>query len=365
VKEQKGTGGPKMEQEKNNTEERKWKHIREKERYKIEGYFEAGLSAEEIGKQTGKTKRSIERERKMGLVEQKRTNPSFKKNEPMQITEWVYKADTAQMRHNERAANKGRGLKIGRDHKLAAHIEEKIKEEKWSPDVVIGRIKEDGLRFETEICTKTVYNYIDAGIFLNISNKDLLIKKNGEKRKYKKIRTVALNNKKGKSISERPESVEKREEKGHWEIDLVLGKQGTKPVVLTLVERKSRKSLYVLVQNKTRKEVIAAIKRVRKRAGGNFDQVFKTITADNGSEFLDSEGIKKASKCDEVYYAHPYSSWERGSNENGNRILRRFIPKGVDLGKLKAEDLQRIENWVNNYPRKILGYKTANEVAAA
>jgi len=92
--------------------------------------------------------------------------------------------------------------------------------------------------------------------------------------------------------------------------------------------------------------------------------VFKSITADNGSEFLDSEAIKKAAKCDEVYYAHPYSSWERGSNENGNRILRRFIPKGTDIGKLTHSELQRIEDWVNNYPRKILGYKSANQIAA-
>ena len=118
------------------------------------------------------------------------------------------------------------------------------------------------------------------------------------------------------------------------------------------------------MKNKTQKEVIKAIKKLRRRVGGNFDEVFKTITADNGSEFLDSEAIKKAAKCDEVYYAHPYSSWERGSNENGNRILRRFIPKGTDIGKITATQLQKIEDWVNNYPRKIFGYKTANEMAA-
>ena len=135
-------------------------------------------------------------------------------------------------------------------------------------------------------------------------------------------------------------------------------------MILTLEARKSRKSLYVLVKNKTQKEVVAAIKRVRRRVGGDFREVFKSITADNGSEFLDSEAIKKAAKCDEVYYAHPYSSWERGSNENGNRILRRFIPKGTDIGKLTHSELQRIEDWVNNYPRKILGYKSANQIAA-
>jgi IS30 family transposase len=186
-----------------------------------------------------------------------------------------------------------------------------------------------------------------------------------KKREYRKVRTVALNNRNGKSITERPKEANERKELGHWEIDLVVGKQGTKPVILTLVERKTRKSLYVLAKNKTQNEVIAAIRKARRRVRGDFTDVFKSITADNGSELLDSEAIKKAAKCGEVYYAHPYSSWERGSNENGNRILRRFVPKGTDIGTLTPREMQRIEDWVNNYPRKILGYKTANEMAAA
>jgi len=353
-----------MEQGKHIIKAKKWEQISEKERYKLEGYFEQGLSPKEIVPLLRRSKRTIERERKLGLVRQQRMNPSNNKSAPLYIYEVVYKADAAQRRHEENASNKGRGLKIGHDHKLANHIEDKIKNDKWSPDVIIGRIKEEGLQFETSICTKTVYNYIDKEIFAGISNKDLWVKKDGKKRSYQKVRTVALNNKNGKSITERPREANERTEQGHWEIDLVVGKQGTKPVILTLVERKMRKSLYVLVKNKTQKEVIAAIRRVRKRVGGNFDDVFKSITADNGSEFLDSEAIKKAAKCGEVYYAHPYSSWERGSNENGNRILRRFIPKGTDIGKITADELQMIEDWVNNYPRKIFGYKTANEMAA-
>ncbi|MDR1066355.1 MAG: IS30 family transposase, partial [Clostridiales bacterium] len=135
------------------------------------------------------------------------------------------------------------------------------------------------------------------------------------------------NDKSGKSIAERPKEADERTECGHWEIDLVIGKQGTKPVILMLVERKTRKSLYALLKNKTQKEVIAAIRRLRRRVKGDFSAVFKTITADNGAEFLDSEAIRKAAKCEEVYYAHPYSSWKPGSNENGNRILRRFVPQ--------------------------------------
>ena len=346
-----------MEQRNNSTERRKWKQVSEKERYKIEALSQQGLTPAEIGASLSpkRDRRTIEREIARGLTIQRNSDLTDKH---------VYLADVGQRRHEEKAANKGRGLKIGHDHELARYLEQKIGEEKWSPDAAIGAIKAQGISFAVSICTKTVYNMIDRGDFLNLTNKKLWMKKDGKKRNYKKIRTVALNNKNGKSISERCKEADERTEQGHWEIDLVVGKQGTKPVILTLVERKSRKSLYVLVKNKTQKEVIVALKRVRSRVGGNFGDVFKTITADNGSEFLDSEAIKKAVKCDEVYYAHPYSSWERGSNENGNRILRRFLPKGTDFGKLTKENLQRIENWVNNYPRRIHGYKSANQIAA-
>ena len=346
-----------MGQEKDTTKKKEWKQLGEKERYKIETLWQQGLSPAAIGAalKPPRDRRTIERELKRGMTVQRNSD----------LTERMeYLADVGQREHEERAARKGRGLKIGHDHKLAQYIEEKIKNDRWSPDVVIGRIKAEGLGFETSLCTKTVYNYIDREIFRGITNQDLWVKRSGKKRSYRKVRKVALNNKNGKSISERPKEADERTEQGHWEIDLVVGKKGTRRAILTLVERKTRKCLYVLLKNKTQKEVMAAIKRAKRRVGGDFGQVFKTITADNGSEFLDSEAIKKAAKCDEVYYAHPYSSWERGSNENGNRILRRFIPKGMDIGKLTAVELQRIEDWVNNYPRKLLGYLSANEFAA-
>jgi len=281
-----------MGQGNDNTIKRKWEQLREKDRYKIEALFQQELSSAEIGAALNprRDRRTIDREIARGMTLQRNSD----------LTErCVYLADVGQRIHDENAACKGRGLKIGNDHKLAEHIENKIKNEKWSPDVVLGRIKAGGLQFSTSICTKTLYNYIDRGVFAGISNNNLWVKKDGVKRDYKKVRTVALNNKNGKSITERPKEADERAEPGHWEIDLVVGKQGTKPVILTLIDRNTRKSLYVLVKNKTQKEVILAIKRVRRRVGGNFENVFKTITADNGSEFLDSETIKKAAKCNE------------------------------------------------------------------
>jgi len=346
-----------MGQEKNTIKKRRWTQIKEKERYKIEALYQQGLTPVDIGKslRPQRDRRTIERELARGMVKQLNSD----------LTErYVYLADVGQRVHEENASNKGRGLKIGHDHKLAEHIKEKIKNERWSPDAIIGNIKEKGIEFETSICTKTLYNYIDKEIFAGISNKDLWVKRHSKKRGYKKIRKVALNNKNGKSITERPKEADERKTQGHWEIDLVIGKQGTKAAIMTLVDRKTRKSLYVLLKNKTQKEVINAIKRARRRVGGNFANVFKTITSDNGSEFLDSQSIKKAAKCDEVYYAHPYSSWERGSNENSNRILRRFVPKGTDIGRLTVIQLQTIEDWVNNYPRKLFNYKSANQMFA-
>ena len=301
----------------------------------------------------------------MGLVKQRKRNLNFKKDEDDYIETEVYKADVAQRRHENNASRKGRNYKIGKNYKLVEYIEDKIKKEHYSPDAVIGRLRAEDKKFGTEICTKTLYNYIDKGLFLNISNKDLLIKKQGRKKVYKKVRTVALNNKKGESISERDKKIDNRSEKGHWEIDLVIGKKGTKPAILTLVDRKTRKSIYILIKDKTKKEVLNAIKKAHKKLGGDFDDVIKTITADNGSEFLDSEGIKEAGKCSDVFYAHPYCSRERESNENSNRMLRRFIPKRTDIGTISENRLQETEDWVNNYPRRILNYITANEAYAA
>ena len=157
-----------MGQENAITKKHKWKQLCEKERYKIEALSQRGLPPYEIGKQLERDRRTIERELARGKTKQRDSELREKE---------VYLADVGQRVHDEKASNKGRGLKIGRDHKLAKHIENKIGNEGWAPDAVIGEIKEQGLQFETNICTKTVYNMIARGDFLNITNKDLPVKK--------------------------------------------------------------------------------------------------------------------------------------------------------------------------------------------
>jgi len=323
----------------------KGKHLTYEERIKIETLYNEGYKESEIANNLGKHRTTIEREIPLGLVEQEHT---WKENY------WVYSAEVAQNRRDERSNNKGKALKIGSNIEFANRIEELIKQ-KFSPYAALQFIRNNGENYGVDVCEKTLYNYIEAGIFLEITNKDLPMKPN-KKGKYKRVRT-ALNNKKGTSISERPDSANNREEKGHWEIDLVVGKKGTKCVCLTLDERITRKRIVIKLMDKSQQSVISALKRLRKK------YKFKTITADNGSEFLDFESIEKWLKC-KMYYAHPFSSWERGTNENQNRMLRRFFPKGTDFGNVSQFEIDRATEWINNYPRKIFGGKSANMLFA-
>lgn len=341
-----------MGQGNNNTEVRKGKHIDYEKRVRIETLFRYGLTPNEIGKQVSKSRRSIERELKKGMVELKNSDLTKR---------WEYSAVVGQEVHDMKCTGKGPPKKIGKDHKLVDYIEKSIKEG-YSPYATLQNIKNLGLKFETTICEKTLYNYIDENLFLNISNKDLLLKGKRKKQDYKKVR-VSIKNTKGTG---RPKEIESRLEYGHWEMDTVESGKGKKGCLLVLTERKTREELVSAMKSKTQNEVIRTLNEIERKMGRKkFSQKFKTITMDNGSEFLDFERIERSlfSKTKpriKVYYAHPYSAWERGSNENLNKMIRRFIPKGADISKYSKEDIARIKHWINNYPRKILGGLSAN-----
>lgn len=351
-----------MSQYNNTLELRKYKHLSERERYKIEILLKERLKPIEIAQRMGKGIRTIEREIARGKIRLLNYDLTYREE---------YCADAGQRIYEENARNKGPGLKIGKDHKLVKYIENKIIKEKYSPDAVIGKIKESGLEFETEICTKTLYNYIDRGdVFLNLTNKDLPVKREGKKRDYKKIK-IPHKNLKGTSIEERPAEVESRKEYGHWEMDCVVGKrEGSGAVLLVLSERSRREEIIIKMPGKTQESVVASLDRLERKYGKEFKEKFKTITVDNGSEFLDYKGIEQSIKDKDkkrvnLYYAHPYSSWERGTNENINKLIRRFIPKGTDISKISKARIKYIENWINNYPRRVFGYKSSNDMAAA
>ena len=276
------------------------------------------------------------------------------------ISYQAYSSDIAQVHSDYMNTGKGRPLKIGNNHKLVEEIETMILSG-VSPDVTLSRISKNG---ERPISTPTLYRYIDCGeIFTRITN-DNLLEKSRRKRTYKKVRKAARPPA-GKSIEHRPAHVDAREEFGHWEMDTVVGPQGkSKKVMLVLTERKTRKEIVYLMPDRKAQTVVKTLNMIERKCGERlFRDVFKTITVDNGVEFSDAEGLEKSrrnkKKRTKVYYCHPYSSCERGSNENANRLIRRHIPKGVNFDKKSKTEIKEIETWINNYPRKIFEYDTA------
>ena len=178
-----------------------------------------------------------------------------------------------------------------------------------------------------------------------------------------KIHRIRKNKKKlGRSIEQRPQEVNKRDVFGHWECDLVLGhKTKDDEVLLTLSERMSREFLIIKIPDKTAASVMNAFKSLRKQYSEHWNDIFKTITTDNGSEFADLSQLEDISKS-LVYYAHPYTSCDKGTVERHNGLIRRFIPKGDYIHNYSLQQIINIETWCNSLPRKILAYHTPDEI---
>lgn len=150
-------------------------------------------------------------------------------------------------------------------------------------------------------------------------------------------------------------------------MDSVMGQQGkSKNALVVLTERKTRYEKIFKVKDHTAASVVKCINSLERKWGRLFSDIFKTITVDNGTEFADCEGIekkdKKGKKRTEVYYCHPYCSSERGSNENQNRMIRRHIPKGTNFDRKTKKDIQKVEDWLNNYPRPMFGGRSSQEL---
>lgn len=329
-------------------------HVTRSDRITIEAMLKAGSSRKEIAEKIGVHISTIYREEKRGRYIH--TNSDLTEEER-------YSPDIADEKYRENLKAKGPDLKIGKDHKLAEYIEDKIVNEDYSPGAVLGEIKQKGIQFDTTISKTTLYSYIDKDVFAGITNKDLPVK-GTRRKKNKKIRKTQSRKAAGDSIEKRPEEIQSREEFGHWEMDTVVGKKGeSKHSLLVLTERKTREEIIVLLYEHTMEMVVKALDSLEEKWGSLFPQIFKTITVDNGSEFSDCKGIEKSTIGDgsrtKVYYCHPYSSWERGSNEVTNRMVRRKVPKGTNFDDRTEEDIQEVENWINNYPRELFDYETA------
>ena len=273
-----------------------------------------------------------------------------------------YAPEVADRKYRENLVAKGPPLKIGKDYKLAAHIEQKVIDERYSPAAALMDIDRSGKSFQVSICVATLYSYIEKGVFLSLTNKHLPIKAK-RRRVYNRVRRAHAP--RGESIERRPQEVNARTTFGHWEMDTLKGKQDTKKALLVLTERLSRQEVSMPIANVTTESVLKAIDTLERRYGELFKTVFRTITVDNGSEFADSAGIERSiyggqrTKC---YYCHPRSAWERGSNENQNKMIRRWIPKGTPIEKYTDDDIMNIETWINNYPRRIFKGRAAVDI---
>jgi IS30 family transposase len=207
------------------------------------------------------------------------------------------------------------------------------------------------------VSTKTLYNELWAGrLPLSIFEvPDAL------KRRHTNGKSRISNRPKGRSIEDRPATVTARSELGHWEADTVVGlRNGKEAVVFTLVERVTDNYVAIRISGKTSEAVQAAMQTLNDEYGDHFSDVFKSITADNGSEF---ENFAQAEEWGtEIYFAHPYSSWERPVNERHNGLLRGFIPKGVSIEKYSPEQVLSFADELNGRPRRRLGYRTPEEL---
>ena len=338
-----------------NKKERKYKHITYAERTMIETWYNSDhKSKREIALLLHKSERTIRREINRGKVTVRGYLWEDKEE---------YSAMIAQKKYEYGMTSKGPELKLDTDIELVEHIEKEIIENKKSPEVISKQLKDNG--FDMEVSGRTIRNAIKSGLIFNKVKQGKIIYKKEYNNKNKEHRVSKMIPAE-KSIEHRPEEAKERNVYGHWEGDLVVGKQGTKTVLFTLTERKTRQEIIMKLPNKETKTIAKALDKIERRYGSRFYKTFKTITFDNGVEFMGYEGIEKSclrkTKRTEIYYAHPYCSGERGTNENNNRLNRRWIPKEKDMGKIKEKEIKKIEKWINDYPRAMFDYRSSNMI---
>ena len=250
-------------------------------RYKLEALYNAGVPIKEIAVQLGFTFQSIYRELKRGYY--------------MHLnTDWTetrkYSADKAQYGADLNATAKGAPLKIGKDREFAKFVEDMVLKG-YSPAAILGYIKEHGLQFKTKVCRVTLYSYIDKGLFLRITNKNLL-RKGKRKHAHRKVRPIKQLPKLEHSIEKRPKEIRERSSFGHWELDSVVGTQKKGETILALTERLTRMEFIFKSRDKSAASTVTMLNRLERKLGSRrFRQIFKSITCDNGTEFSNTPGM--------------------------------------------------------------------------
>ena len=233
-----------------------------------------------------------------------------------------------------------------------------IREKHWSLDVCVGYAKLHQLFPKwAMVCTKTLYNMLWAGkLPITVFEVPCALSRKRHRKWNRKNKRML-----GRSIDERPAIVDAHEELGHWEADTVVGKrQGRESVVFTMVERITDHYIAIKIPGRNSAGVSQAMEQLHEQYGDRFAQVFKTITADNGPEFETFSRVETWGT--RIYFAHPYSSWERPRNERHNGMLRNYIPKGESIEQYTDEEILSFADALNSRPRRVLGYHTPEDL---
>lgn len=341
------------------------KNLTYTQRLILESCLNAKVCKKDIAEKLGVSLATVYNEIKRGQFEKKVLSYTDYWGDKHYKTVVAYSPEIAQENYELGKTAKGAPLKVGNDFDFVRYVEKRVLEDKLSPCAVVGEIKRNKM-FRTVISKTTMYRYIELGIFLNIKMRDLPFGR--RKKHYRKV--TAKRAPKGVSIENRPVEIAERKTFGNWEMDCVVGKKETKETLLVLTERLTRYEIIIKMCNRKTETVVKCLDRLERRYGKRFKTVFKTITVDNGVEFSDFVGIERSTYSDKqkrtnVYYCHPYTSCERGSNERLNREIRRLLPKGSDFSLFSDDDIKVVENWVNDYPREIFGYATSSEMFSA
>lgn len=310
-----------------------YQQLIDSQRYQIEAYLKANYTITQIAVELGVHKSTISRE--------------LKRNSKKRS----YNASYAAMLSKERKNDSYKHHLF--DENMKRYINVKLINSQWSPEQIKGRCDLDNVPM---VSVERIYQYI----YKDQSDGGALYLQLRTARRWRKKR---LNRKHQRGqipnrvmINQRPEIVAAKERFGDWEVDTIIGKNH-KTAILTATERKSQFELMV----KTDGTKAESIRKQMINLLAPFKQLVKTITSDNGKEFSEHQEISKKLESD-FYFADPYSPWQRGLNEYNNKLIRQYLPKKTDFNLINNNTINMIISKLNNRPRKLLGYKTPNEV---
>jgi len=274
---------------------------------------------------------------------------------------YAYRAVRAKNRARRNATKRKFGkYKLNNNQKLWAYIRKKLKKKKWSPRQIAEELKKDyPLDMTMRISPEAIYTYIYVLPRGALKKELTTCLRRNHKRRYKQARELEIERKLEDmlSIEERPKEVEDRIVPGHWEGDLIIGKYN-RSALGTLVERTTRATILIPIKNREAETVAKAFAKEVKKLP---KQMRLSMTYDQGREmarhklFTNITGVK-------VYFAHPRSPWERGTNENTNGLIRQFFPKGTEFNKISRYEVKKVQNLLNGRPRATLNFQKPYEV---